>query len=226
MRFVHPLLIREVPPNQPGAPERRSTETPVFTIADFEARLARGEFQGDQYPARTVRPVQGSGIRYWLRYTWKPILPTLNVISCNPSTATATTLDKTLLRTINQAAFWSFGSIYQANLSPVYLTDSALLEAWMFKRDEDNLGTLANVLSGNDLWLSWGSIPPNKSGDGFRPNWNARIAEALELVHAQRRTGRNLMVTRLLGPTAPGHPSPKSGHAYYHLPLRVQVKDR
>jgi hypothetical protein len=142
-----------------------------------------------------------------LKYVWDSNRPRLGVISCNPSAATDRKLDFTLMRTINQADLWGYGSIEQGNLSPFYETLSSKLQTRMFARDDDNLAALAQILSNERVWLAWGQIPPCISGDGFRPTWNARIMEVLQLVHTRQTSGLQPIATKLMGPRAPAHPS-------------------
>jgi hypothetical protein len=218
--------------SRPSQARTVCTDWPI-TKDTFEAQLRDNRIRGRHCPPSLTDEVptdvreQADHRRYQLQYQWNEMRSCLGVISCNPSTATRTRLDDTLLVSVNQAMKWGFGGIDQCNLSPVYGTDSRLVHDTLDFSDDNNWSAISRVLTNRFVWLAWGQAPTGFKGDARR-RWNSAEDRLLGMVrHAQSR-GTRLLAQRLnsgAGYKPPGHPNPQRASAQvYRTPLRLSLQ--
>jgi hypothetical protein len=184
---------------------------------EFEDKLRSGAIEGCHLPDglpddpwASPAPA-GSWRRYRLTYLWDATLPTLGVISCNPSRATRTQLDDTLELTVNQAAIWRFGGIDQGNLDPVFESNSQRLAATADLDDRDNRTALERILENGTVWLAWGNKPSRLTGD-LALAWERAEQHVLAAAHRRQALALKLVVAKLnkgKPDRAPRHASPR-----------------
>jgi len=86
----------------------------------------------DLFPGSMIRTAVISDCRkyrYSLSRKWDKKLPCVTFCGLNPSTADDTSDDPTMIRCINFAKSWGYGSLYMINLFAIRCTDSGLLKS-------------------------------------------------------------------------------------------------
>ena len=203
------------------------------TKDSFEAQLRDNRIKGRHCPPSLNDEVptdagdQADHKRYRLQFQWNEMRSCLGIISCNPSTATRTRLDDTLLVSVNQAMKWGFGGIDQCNLSPVFGTDSRLVHDTLDFSDDNNWSAISSVLTNKYVWLAWGQAPTGFKGDARR-RWNSAEDRLLEMIRHAQSCGTRLLAQRLnsgSGYKPPGHPNPQRASAQvYRTPSRLSLQ--
>jgi len=115
--------------------------------------------------------------RYALWRTWDKTKPQVMVIGLNPSTADETKDDPTLIRCINFAKSWGYGSVCMANLFAYRATAPSDMKA-----SSDPIGTE------NDAWLlklskEAGIVVAAWGNDGCYLNRSHAVRKALSNLH-------------------------------------------
>ncbi len=108
----------------------------------------------------TMSDAQFSPCRTW-RYTltrqWGPLLPTVNFIGLNPSTADETTLDPTCRRCVGFAKAWGFGTYVMTNIFAYRSTDPKALLSVDDPVGPENDAMIIEEAWGADLVIAaWG----------------------------------------------------------------------
>jgi len=95
--------------------------------------------------------------RYTLTRQWGPLLPTVNFIGLNPSTADETTLDPTCRRCVGFARAWGFGTYVMTNIFAYRSTDPKALLAVEDPVGRENDAMIIEEAWGADLVVAaWG----------------------------------------------------------------------
>lgn len=85
--------------------------------------------------------------RYTLTREWEPLLPMLQVVGLNPSTADETTDDPTIRRCIGFARTWGCGSLVMTNLFAFVATDPDVMKRVSDPIGPENDAAIAEVAS-------------------------------------------------------------------------------
>lgn len=136
--------------------------------------------------------------RYWLVDCWDATRPVVQFIGLNPSIATETVSDPTLVRCLDFAQRWGAGSLLMTNLYALRETDPRRMRAHCepmgrFNREMVALGAAHVRTTGGAVVAAWGNGVTN-----FLP-----VAELVEALQAE---GVELQCLGVTQRGAPRHP--------------------